>query len=265
MSMHFLFRAVCCCFVLCGAALTGAAFGLGGRLQAEGPEFVLRLDDGRVLRREMLVGLRLMLATSTGDRQVRIDGLEEDASAAGGPLLLYRLSIQSPGHASEDFCRPDIKGRRAGFPVPDGAGGFNLTCTSGAEGKCILMGYRPWEARDGVPMRDLFRACIHMIRADYGGDDRPTTRDGMSIDVYDRFGIQAPASMSDTMAFEAGWSPAGAVCVAHPRIPDHITLAQLAERYPQLSGHLGPQACSDETARADPQALLFNRSAATKP
>jgi len=143
-------------------------------------------------------------------------------------------------------------------------GGFSFTCTSGAEGKCILLGYRPWEHRDGVPMRELHRACVHMIRADYGGDDRPTTRNGTLIDVYDRFGIQVPAA-DPALTFEAGWSPEGAICVAHPRIAAHVSLADLAARYPRLAGRLGPQACSDAAARADPRAILFNRSAVTSP
>jgi hypothetical protein len=57
----------------------------------------------------------------------------------------------------------------------------------------------------------------------------------------------------------AAWGVEGAICVARPRIPENISLAQLAERYPRLKLHLGP-ACTQESATREPEALLFNRS-----
>jgi hypothetical protein len=62
------------------------------------------------------------------------------------------------------------------------------------------------------------------------------------------------------MTFEAAWAVDGAICVAHPRIPENISLEGLAERYPRLKSHLGPVACTEESAKCDPAALLFNRS-----
>jgi len=236
---------------------------LEGRIRLEDTELVLRLDDGRVLRRNDLTGVRLILGTGQQDLEVRIDGFEEDTSILRAPLPLYRMSARQPDGGSTDLCHPDPDGRRAAFAFPDGKGGFNLTCTSGAEGKCVLFGYRPWESRAGVPMGDLLRACIHLLRADYGGDDRPSTRNGTVVNLYDRFGIQDPGA-ADGMEFEAAWGPEGAVCVAHPRIPDNVTLAQLAERYPRLRDRLGPEACTEEAMRADPRALIFNQSVATQ-
>jgi hypothetical protein len=244
--------------------LTGLAHGLGGRMEADGAELVLKLDDGRVIKRQALIGLRLVLVTGRGDAEVRIDAVDEDAEAVGGPVPLYRLTVVGADQTPGNFCEPDPHGRRAGFPIPDRAGGFSFTCTSGAEGKCVLMGYRPWEARSGVPMSELHRACIHMLRADYGGDDRPSTRNGTLVDIYDRFGIQA-AEMLPGLEFEAAWGPDGAICVAHPRIADNIGLTELANRYPRLAERLGPALCTEEAMRADPRALLFNRSAVTAP
>ena len=125
-----------------------------------------------------------------------------------------------------------------------------------------MFGYHPWEKRDGVPMRDLHRACMHMLRADYGGDDRPTTRNGIKINLYDRFGIQS-VDPAPGMRFEAAWGPDGAVCVAHPRIADNVTLEELASRFPRLRGRLGPQACYEDAVRSDPAALIFNQSTVT--
>jgi len=233
-----------------------------GQIRLEETELVLRLDDGRVLRGEGLVGLKLVLGNDQQDVEVQIDGFEEDRTILRAPLPLYHMSVSQADGTRSDLCNPDPGGRRAAFAFPDGKGGFTLTCTSGAEGKCVLFGYRPWETREGVPMRDLLQACIHLLRADYGGDDRPSTRNGTLVNLYDRFGIQHPDAASG-MEFEAAWGPDGAVCVAHPRIADNITLEQLAERYPPLRGHLGPEACNEEAMKADPRALIFNQSVVT--
>jgi hypothetical protein len=238
------------------------AFALNGHVAADGPELVLRLEDGRVLRGRNLVGAQLVAATPQGEVRVRIDGVVEEASAVGGPMLLYRLSTVTAGQSPVPFCRPDPEGRRLGFPIPDGAGGWSLTCTSGAEGKCILMGYRPWDAKPGIPMKDLHRACVHMLRADYGGDDHPSTRDGTMIDIYDRFGIRTPDG-NPSMAFEAAWGPDGALCVAHPRIAANVSLDDLVRRYPVLRDHVGPDACTEQAMKAEPIAILFNRSRVT--
>ncbi|WP_262028606.1 ADYC domain-containing protein [Microvirga sp. Mcv34] len=247
-------------FILHASVFSQMALGAGGRLQAEGPELVLSLEDGRVLRGDNLIGIRFVLTGQEGAIQVRIDGAEEDKTATGGPLLLYRLSIHSPnGEEKGPFCSSDPQGRSAGFAMPDGAGGFSFTCTSGAEGKCVRMGYRPWEKRDGLPLQELHRACVHMLRADYGGDNRPTTRNGTSVDIFDRFGIQT-SEKADGMQFEGAWGGDGALCVAHPRIAQNITLEDIAARFPRLAGRLGPEKCSLEAMRAEPRAILFNHS-----
>jgi hypothetical protein len=252
------------------------------RLQVQGTEFVLHADHGPVLRGESLVGTLFTLRTDQGDQPIRIDGFHRE-STARGTVALYRFSVPEPeSGAWMPLCSPDVLGRRTGFPVPDGSGAFSVTCTSGAEGKCILLGYRPWEERPGgIPMRDLYRACIHLIRADYGGDGRPATRDGTVIDVYDRFGIQSPshffptsatsrpvrpdagAAAAAAMTFEAAWGPDGALCVAHPRIPANVSLADLARRYPGLRDRVGPAACTEDGMKAEPRAILFNRSRVT--
>jgi hypothetical protein len=271
-------------FFTLGLMFSGPSLGLSGQIRAEGPEFVLTLDDGRVLTREALVGLRLTLAGRQGDMQegdmqgslqanmqgsmeVRIDAVDEDRTATGGTIPLYRLSVRNPAAQatdgeSGDLCQPDPRGRRAGFPLPDGSGGFTFTCTSGAAGKCVLFGYHPWETREGVPMRDLYQACIHMLRADYGGDDHPTARNGTPVNVADRFGIQSPRT-APGMQFEAAWGPQGAICVSHTRIADNVTLDDLAQRYPQLRGRLGPRDCYEDLMRADPRVILFNQSVLT--
>jgi hypothetical protein len=159
-----------------------------------------------------------------------------------------------------DFCTSDAQGQNLGFPVPNGKGGFELTCTSGAIGKCVRWGYRFWEeVSGGPPLRALHLACTHMTRADYGGDGSTFTRDGTLIFFCDRFGV-IPCEGEGAMSFEAAWNVKGAVCVARPRIAELATLESLGVRYPHLTQHLGPDACHEESAMRDPAALLFNRS-----
>jgi hypothetical protein len=242
----------------------GAAPAANGRLDVDRGEFRLRLDDGRVLEREALVGARVLIRDGAEAIRFLIDAVEEITPSSGAPLVLYRLLVEeAEGRPAQEACQPDARGRRLGLPLLKETG-LTFTCTSGAEGKCILMGYRPWEESSPAPMRDLHAACIHLVRADYGGDDRATTRDGTVIDVYDRFGIQQPEVL-DPMPFEAAWGRDGAICVAHPRIAENVTLADLESRHPGLRGRLGPEACTEEAMRRHPEALIFNRSAPTAP
>ena len=120
----------------------------------------------------------------------------------------------------------------------------------------MRFGYKPWHAARGdVAMRDLYDACVHMVRADYCGDGTPHTRNGTPIDIYDRFGIQQDEPKSG-MRFEAAWGPKGAVCVARTRIPDVATLDQVLAACPRLRSAPTGAACSETVAGA----LLFNKS-----
>ena len=251
-----------CLLILLTLLASGLAQAASGRLEVNRGEFQLHLSDGRVLERDALVGTRIRIRNNPEDVQLLVDAVEE-VKSSGRPLVLYRVLIEDAPHGFQELCQPDVQGRRLGLPLLKETG-ITFTCTSGAEGKCILMGYRPWKDRVDVPMRDLHAACIHMIRADYGGDGHATTRDGTMIDVYDRFGIQKPEA-ADPMPFEAAWGKHGAVCVEHPRIAQNVTLEELAGRYATLRERLGSQVCTEEAMGSHPDVLLFNRSARTDP
>jgi hypothetical protein len=228
-------------------------------LTVEGTEFVLALPDGRVLRSAELVGATLAIGAPGSEIAVTIAGVEEDHHATGGRIMLHHFLAKDASGRSADLCAPDAQGRSLGFPVPDGHRGFELTCTSGAAGKCIRWGYRPWEEQtDGPPLRALHQACMHMVRADYGGDGQAHTREGTLVYVCDRFGVR-PCRGDAPLAFEAAWGTEGATCVARPRIANIVSLRQLGARYPRLK-QLGPAACSEAAALADPATLLLNRS-----
>src|SRR5215510_11569816 len=218
-------------------------------LTVDGTEFLLSLPAGRTLRSADLVGATLTIAAGSAPVEITIKRV----------VLHHFVVIDATGRQA-DLCRPDATGRSLGFPVPDGRGGFDLACTSGAVGKCIRWGYRPWDEQPGgPPLKALHRACIHMTRADYGGDDHPTAREGTLVHVCDRFGVR-PCLKDVPLLFEAAWGANGATCVARPRIADNVSLEELGERYPALRPHLGPAACSQESAPQNPDALLFNRS-----
>jgi ADYC domain len=229
-------------------------------LTAAGTEFVLIMPDARALHSADLVGATLNIAAAGRRVEVTIRSVEEDRHAVRGRVLLHHFVVKDEAGRQVDMCAPDADGRSLGFPVPDGHGGFDLTCTSGAVGKCIRWGYRPWEEQPGgPPLAALHQACVHMARADYGGDGRATTREGMMIYWCDRFGLD-PCRKDAPFAFEAAWGRDGAICVARPRVAENISLEQLAERYPRLKPHLGPATCSEDSAIRNPTALLFNRS-----
>jgi hypothetical protein len=167
------------------------------------------------------------------------------------------------------LCDAAPDGQRTGFPlagrteadgrlVPAEAGAFELICAAGAQGKCVRFGYHPWETTaNGRSMHDLYDACVRMVRADYCGDGQGWTQDGMAIDLWDDRGIQVAETRDDPeFSFEAGWTPEGAVCVAHTRVPENITLDRLKARCPRLATEF---ACDEDAARAA-GALLYNRS-----
>jgi hypothetical protein len=228
-------------------------------LLAVGTEFVLTTPAGRTLRSADLVGAKLNLAFDGRQVELTIRSVVEDGQSVGGRVLLHHIVVTNEAGGHVDLCAPDADGRSLGFPLPDGHGGFDITCTSGAIGKCIRWGYRPWEERPGGPkLTALHQACVHMARADYGGDGRATTRDGVRIDLYDDFGIETPGD-DPSLGFEAGWTEQGAVCVNHPRIAENVTLTEIEARWPRLAGKTGA-ICTEAFARAH-GALLFNRSA----
>jgi hypothetical protein len=225
---------------------------------AERTEFVVALTDGRTLRSADLVGAEIAIDEGGKPLVIRIDAVAKDAKSAA---TLHTVTVRDASGVFTPYCEPDADGRRAAFPIAgrasaDGllladASRFELVCTSGAQGKCVRLGYTPWQRLD------VFNACVRMIRADYCGDGSSTTRDGTQIDVYDDPGVQR-AEADAAMSFEAGWTPEGAVCVQHPRIPENTSLEKIASSCKRLAGKTG-DACSEASAR-EAGALVFNRS-----
>lgn len=236
------------------------------KLTAEAGQFHLDLGDGRVLSSLDLVGAILNVTSEEG-APLRI----QVASVMPHPqlpvLLLHDFRVETEPGRWEPLCQPDGLGLRMGFPI---AGGWDenhrfipdpdrlfVTCTAGSRGKCLVFGYDPWkQGPKGESLIPLYEACQMMVRAAYC-DNRGTTTDGTTIDYYDTLEIARPETRGDaSFAFEAGWTSAGAVCVAHPRHPEVIGKAELLSSCPKLAT-LSP--CTEATA-ARAGAILFNRS-----
>jgi ADYC domain len=235
-------------------------------LEVVGTSFRLTTADGRVLTSPDLVGAILDAVDET-DRTVtvRIDSVAQDPSDPSGDVWFHRFSALNVATGVwHEFCTPAADGTVAGMPLAGrwtadkrhlGApSSFTLTCTSGAAGKCVRLGYKPWREIGGEFLWDYHQACVRMIRADYGGDGVSHTRDGTRIDVFDRLGIQQSEHDPGSLTFEAGWGPDGAVCVRRVRIPELMALEELVQRNPRLDGKIGSE-CSEATP-----ALIWNRS-----
>ena len=241
-----------------------AAPAMAADLGVDGTRFVLVTDDGRRLDSAALIGAVFDMVTPDGtNARVRIDGV---APADEAPAVsLHQLSIETrPGQWSS-MCAADAKGRTAAFPmrgrwngnrfVAD-AGAWFLTCTSGSQAKCRLWGFDPWGSDRGKPLRALYEACQHMVRADYDGRGNAHTRDGTTIDGWGDIGGEVPETLNDpAFAFEAGWGPDGAVCVARTRWPELLPTSVLLASRPDLRG----TPCDEAEARRR-GAVLFNRS-----
>jgi hypothetical protein len=220
------------------------------------------------------------LVTASDERghsiTLRIDDVEKDPLDPDGEVFLYEASmLDRANRAWKPLCLPDGDGKNRAIPlhgswdasrdhVPS-ATAITFACTSGAIGKCVRFGYKPWKTVGGVSLADYHQACVHMVSADYCGDGRAHTRDGTLIGIYDRLGIQK-RSPAPGMVFEAAWSPRGAVYVSKPRYGGEKLGELVAECPDRLGGRtpvnrppLDPRAIRDLWR----DALIFNDSRVT--
>jgi hypothetical protein len=227
--------------------------------------FRVILADGSVVPQEKLPGAIISLGDGSGARRrLRIDSVTVDPRDQAGEVMLYSISEQDSKGEWRNVCNADPEGQRLAFPL---AGSFTpdmhyspgndrilITCTGGAEGKCVRFGYKPWhEDSNGNSLAAYYQTCIRLVRADYCGNGIGHTRNGMPIDIFDRIGIQKDETAVG-MSLEAVWGPEGAVCVSHTRLPQGPSLDELIKECPQLAGKTGLR-CRDSVP-----GLLYNRS-----
>jgi hypothetical protein len=236
------------------------------RLQVNGGMVVVHSDGGTILRGQDLKGIVLRLRNgSRSPFELRFDAVE------AGPfedVELYDVAIRSQaGAAWKPLCRPGPDGRARVMAIEtatssdrsdaDLLASLSLTCTAGAKGKCIMRGYRPWAANaTGVPLAPYFEACVRMMRADYCGDGRSFTREGIRIESWDNLGLRTSAQ---SLPFESAWDSKGAVCIARARVPSIAPLATIVGRCPALAARIRND-CSDQAGRPGSDALLWNSS-----
>jgi hypothetical protein len=135
---------------LAAAALfaTAGPAAAGGKLTVDGTAFVLTVDDGRVLRGADLIGAVLSVTLDGAPAELRLDAAFPDPRNPA--VLLHRMTVWPQGAAEfSEFCNPDPEGKRLGFPVEHPDGSWELTCSSGAIGKCVRFGYMPWTTGPG--------------------------------------------------------------------------------------------------------------------
>ena len=237
------------------------------KVSIEGSSLRVDYADGTSLRGQQLVGKEIQIGQAGAPMRLRIDAVTEDERMP--EVWLHQISAQGSDGQWQNICSADADGRQlavplAGFIGPDG--GFvadpaklSIACTSGAQGKCLRFGYRYWmNGSTGESLLPQFQACLRMVRADYCGDGRSWTRNGMAIDMYDDVGVQFPEK-NKAMPFEAGWSPEGAVCVHHSRVTENLALQELKQQCPRLASVSGKQ-CTESWARTKGKAVLYNRS-----
>lgn len=126
----------------------------------DGTRFKVTLSDSRTLTSNQLVGATLTLAMGSGTARMRIDAIERDPEDRTVDLRdadatwLHTLSVQQADGRWSPLCTARPDGRQQGFPVegivtPGGRlaaappDRFEITCTSGAQGKCIFNRSKP--------------------------------------------------------------------------------------------------------------------------
>jgi hypothetical protein len=260
---------------LTGFAIAASAAPEPG-LRVDGSEIVVVDDRGREIRGADIEGAELDLgALGT----LRIELAEQDRHKdTRFPDETWLLTAKLRAVGSDQFVDACAAGANAdrrmmlysGYLDPQlhyvaDTTRFSITCLGGVEAKCLRWGYHPWKSAPvgGASLAPYFEACIRLARADYCGDGQATTREGTSIDAYDRVGIMSRTPNLPDYAFEAGFGADGATCVHHARIPEHLALADLPARCPRLQDALLGDACDEDTANAQ-GALIVVRSVIRK-
>lgn len=215
-----------------GAALTGATLAAGA----------LKLRIVQAPAADAAVPLYEVLVDS---------GAGEAPPCGGAPPLDRQVLFLAPAVVAQVTVGAE---EQAG-----GTADFALICAAGAIGKCVRWGYAPWRPAPDLAGPALLRSCVHMVRADYCGDGRSFTRNGTSVDIFDRYGRNTP-DRPQGFTFEAAWGPQGATCVRHTRWPDLLATDAIEASCPRLRGHVGPNC---DPSVLGPQAPLGNSSSPT--
>lgn len=213
-------------------------------LRLEGTTLIGNRAGGIELRGKDFIGATVTQTDVNGSTSLAvIAGVEADSRDPSGETFLYSLRGQDPTSAEMkmiDLCAADADGLQRAIPLSgkwDATGAhiastdITFGCTSAAVGKCVRMGYRPWQSRNGTSLADFHQSCTRMVRFDYCGDGVSHTQDGTEIDAYDRLSINARDNNILSL-FDGAWTPNGAYCIERQRwlrlsLQDILTLKTL--------------------------------------
>jgi uncharacterized protein YjbI with pentapeptide repeats len=190
----------------------------------EGSELVGRLR-GQRLEGSELEGASFRGRSDTG-KLVKLR-VSEVITPAADDVWRYQVEYWEPGQGWSPICS-DEEGAYPAFALngywdvnagEPGDGSkvsdperFLFACSSiGAIGKCVELGYRPWDASGGESLDAYHQACVRLMRADYCGDGVSHTSDGSVVNLYDDLGIQLD---TETWTTEAEWDTDGALCLS---------------------------------------------------
>jgi len=274
-----------------GIRLDGATLSGGGldHLRVERGELVAE-RAGVTLRGTALVGAHLYAQVQnvhvtppvTSVVEYRISAIDPELTqydpTKTGNTFLYSLEQWVDDTASwQSACGPDLDGRSVAIPLAgtwnehgdrlDSSSLFTFGCTTGVIAKCYRWGYRPWVTGYG-DLTAMHWTCTRLARADYCGDGTPHTRDGTSVNVWDRLPAPGPIQRHGLLAplgmlFEAGWNTGGAVCLSHTRWLLNGGLA-IAATCPDrlLVGGLLPLVCDTmgQVLGIDGSAMMFDEA-----
>jgi hypothetical protein len=256
-------------FWFCLSPLT-CATASAASLRVEGTQIVLTDDRGQELRGAGIEGVELDLS-DLGTLRVQRNAIDPGARFSAETWLLD-AELRPPGataFANACATRAGDDARMViyqGYLDPDlhyvdDHTRFSLSCVGGVEAKCLRWGYLPWRRAPAadVPLAPYFESCVRLARADYCGDGRASTREGTAVDIHDEVGVLQRTPNLHEFAFEAGWTPRGAVCVHHTRIPEILALDALPQRCARLADAPRGEDCTEAVARAS-GALLMVRS-----
>jgi len=137
-------------------------------------------------------------------------------------------------------------------------GVFELTCTSGAEGKMRPLWLSAVDGRTGA--RALQRLHPHGAGRLLWRRHAAYPRWACRSTPYDKFGIRTRALWAE-MEFEAAWGAAGAICVAAgARCRNSFRSMRCGRSAPGSARMMVGESCTEAHLSRNPAALLMNRS-----
>jgi ADYC domain len=224
------------------------------------PEFAIAGQD--------VEGTEINVVEGGRSLKFKITQVELDPQDPEQETYLYTILFQNSDSLQwQNFCQPDRHNVDKAIPLSGSwdekgnhheNGRITFACTNGALAKCVRFGYKPWKAVQGRSLRDFHQACTRMVRADYCGNGRAHTKEGTTIDIYDRLRIQTRTPKSG-MVFEATWSPDGAVSIARTRWPESLALIE-KECPERLKSPANKSIASMDIQQQTAEVLLVNDS-----